>query len=239
MEPARGALAVRPFGEGALLVEVADAPDRSAARRVHALADAVTRASPAGLRSLTPGFTSLLVEFDPLAVERRAIEASIHAAAEGAVAVAGATRRHRSIPVVYGGEHGPDLDDVAELTGLAPEDVVARHAATRFEVYLLGFSAGFPYLGDLPRELEVPRLATPRTRTATGSVGITGRYSGIYPVEAPGGWRVVGRTPVPLFDPARTPPAYLLPGDSVEVRPIAADEFDAAAVLAPDWQADA
>lgn len=226
---------IRPFGEGAILVEVADMPGAEAARSVHALAAAVGVVGASGVRSVTPGLTSLLVEFDPLVVERRTVEAVLRASWESAVTLDAATGRHRSIPVAYGGEHGPDLEDVAELTGLTAEEVVARHAATRFEVYLLGFSPGFPYMGEMPAELQVPRLATPRTRTAAGSVAITGPFSGIYPVEAPGGWRVIGRTSLQLFDPERTPPAYLLPGDVVTFRAVEPDELEASTGLAPDW----
>ena len=155
-------------------------------------------------------------------------------AAAGATEVA-ANPRVREIPVVYGGEFGPDLPEVAHLTGLSQSDVARRHAATDFEVLLLGFAPGFPYLGELPAELEVPRLSTPRTRTPAGSVAVAGRYSGIYPVAAPGGWRVIGRTPLRLFDPSRTPPAYLLPGDRVTFRPIGRDELESVVPTAADW----
>lgn len=235
MEPASRNFVIRPFGEAALLVEVADAPSLSAARRVHALAGAVTAATAAGIRSVTPGFTSLLVEFDPLAVERRSAETTIRSAAERVAPDAAASGRHRSVPVLYGGEHGPDLGDVARLTGLSPDEVVARHAGVRYEVYLLGFAPGFPYLGDVPSELEVPRLATPRTVTPAGSVAITGRYSGIYPVAGPGGWRVIGRTSLRLFDAARNPPAYLLPGDTVEFRAFDPGGLPPADEIPPDW----
>ncbi len=234
MERDRAIADVRSFGEAALLVILADEPGREASRRVHAVAAAVEAAGVSGVRSATPGLTSVLVEFDPLAVERTAVGAAIREA-EAAAAEVASTPRHRLIPVVYGGEHGPDLADVAELTGLAPDEVVRQHAATSLEVYLLGFSPGFPYLGELPSALHVPRLATPRTRTPAGSVAITGRYSGIYPMAAPGGWRVIGRTPVRLFDPVRTPPAYLLPGDTVEFKRIQAEEFDAVPAFASDW----
>ena len=218
-----------------MLVEVADTPGSAATRTVQALAAAVARIAPRGVRSVTPGFTSLLVEFDPLATERRTVEEAIRAAMEEAAPAGDVVGRHRSIPVVYGGDAGPDLGDLADLIGLTRDEVVARHAATRFEVYLLGFSPGFPYLGDLPPELEVPRLATPRTLTPSGSVAITGRLSGIYPVAAPGGWRVIGRTSLQLFDPARTPPAYLLPGDTVTFRAVSETELEAAAGPADDW----
>ena len=215
-------------------MEVTDTPGRDSARRVHALAAAVHAAELRGVRSVTPGLTTLLVDFDPLAVERPTLEEAVRYAAAGATEVA-ANPRVREIPVVYGGEFGPDLPEVAHLTGLSQSDVARRHAATDFEVLLLGFAPGFPYLGELPAELEVPRLSTPRTRTPAGSVAVTGRYSGIYPVAAPGGWRVIGRTPLRLFDPSRTPPAYLLPGDRVTFRHIGRDELESVVPTAADW----
>ena len=128
--------------------------------------------------------------------------------------------RLRAIPVVYGGEEGPDLPDVAALTGLTDAEVVERHSATELRVLFDGFAPGFAYLGELPVELRVARLDTPRTRTPAGSVGIAGPMSGVYPATLPGGWRIIGRTPVTLFDPRRDPPAYLLPG---RPRPLRAD----------------
>jgi KipI family sensor histidine kinase inhibitor len=123
--------------------------------------------------------------------------------------------RVRTIPVAYGGTDGPDLADVAALSGLPEEEVIALHLATELRVLFLGFAPGFAYLGDLPEALRVPRLATPRTRTRAGSVAIAGPMSGIYPADLPGGWRVIGRTAITLFDPERDPPAFLAPGDSV------------------------
>ena len=217
--------AIRSFGEASLLVEVTDTPGRDSARRVHALAAAVHAAELRGVRSVTPGLATLLVDFDPLAVERPTVEEAVRYAAARATEVA-ANPRVREIPVVYGGEFGPDLPEVAHLTGLSQSDVARRHAATDFEVLLLGFAPGFPYLAELPAELEVPRLSTPRTRTPAGSVAVTGRYSGIYPVAAPGGWRVIGRTPLRLFDPAQKSPSHFKIGDAVRFRSITRAEFE-------------
>ncbi|MGH2357651.1 MAG: 5-oxoprolinase subunit B family protein, partial [Candidatus Limnocylindria bacterium] len=124
---------------------------------------------------------------------------------------------------------------VASLVGLPADEVVAGHAGAELMVEILGFAPGFPYLGTLPAELDVPRLATPRTRTPAGSVGIAGRRTGIYPAELPGGWRLIGRTPVTLFDPQRDPPAYLAPGDTVRFEPIPPFHFEARAGAPSDW----
>ena len=143
--------------------------------------------------------------------------------------------RLRTIPVVYGGEMGPDLPDVAALTGLSEAEVVERHATAELRVLFDGFAPGFAYLGDLPVELRVARLDTPRTRTPAGSVAIAGPMSGVYPATLPGGWRVIGRTPVTLFDPRRDPPAYLMPGDRVRFERIGAEEWDGRAGVPDDW----
>ncbi|MDE2055050.1 MAG: 5-oxoprolinase subunit PxpB, partial [Xanthomonadaceae bacterium] len=129
------------------------------------------------------------------------------------------------IPLCYGGEYGPDLDAVAVHARLPRGDVIARHTATEYAVAMLGFAPGFPYLLGLDPALQVPRRTTPRTRVPAGSVAIGGAQTGIYPRELPGGWHLIGRTPLALFDPAREPPCLLAPGDRVRFRAIEADEF--------------
>ncbi len=133
------------------------------------------------------------------------------AASEGGVEPA----RTIEIPVSYGGVFGPDLDDVARHTGLSPERIVEMHSAARYLVYFLGFSPGFPYLGGLPPELATPRLPAPRKRVPAGSIAIGGSHAGIYPMDSPGGWRLIGRTTVRLFHTEATPPALLRTGDEV------------------------
>ncbi|WP_410016056.1 5-oxoprolinase subunit PxpB [Sodalis sp. C49] len=127
--------------------------------------------------------------------------------------------REVEIPVVYGGESGPDLAWVAEQTGLSPRQVVERHAGAAYIVYFLGFQPGFPYLGELPEILAVPRRAEPRLSVPAGSVGIGGKQTGVYPLATPGGWQIIGRTPLKLFDPLNTSPTLLLPGDNVRFVP--------------------
>lgn len=128
--------------------------------------------------------------------------------------------RFVEIPVCYGGAFGPDLDDVARHTGLSPERVVELHASVQYRVYFVGFSPGFPYLGDMPAELATPRLPSPRKRVAAGSVAIGGSQTGIYSIESPGGWRLIGRTALPLFDANAKPPALLQMGDRVRFVPV-------------------
>ena len=220
---------IRPFGEAAYLVEL------GTTARVHALADNLRDAPLHGVIECVPGIETLLVEFDPLGTDAGELGSQLTSRLQRLDERPAQAGRHRSIPVVYGGEFGPDLDEVARLTGMAPDEVVRLHGSTDLVVEILGFAPGFPYLGTLPAKLDVPRLATPRTVTPAGAVAVAGRRTGIYPAELPGGWRVVGRTPVSLFDPRRDPPAYLAPGDRVRFVPMSVEAWATRAGAAPDW----
>ena len=206
---------LRPMGEAALLVELGDAMDESLNARVHALASAVDQV--AGVVEVVPAYASLLVEFDPARLTHATLCEQVNRALERESSANSAVRASRviEIPTRYGGEFGPDLEFVARHNGLTPEAVIRLHTAQPFRVFMLGFTPGFPYLGILPPQIAAPRLATPRARVPAGSVGIAGRQTGIYPRESPGGWRLIGRTAVRLFDPAQNPPTLLRPGDYV------------------------
>ena len=193
---------VRPAGERALLVEVGEL------ETVHRLHAALRELDPPGVVELVPGYRTLLVVADP---EHTGTLDELATALPGlemppAESVAGETVE---IPVRYDGE---DLDEVASLTGLDAKEVVRRHTAPEYTVAFLGFSPGFPYLVGLDPALEVPRRDTPRTSIPAGSVGLAGNQTGIYPTASPGGWQLIGRTDVTLFDPGRDPPALLAPG---------------------------
>jgi KipI family sensor histidine kinase inhibitor len=167
-----------------------------------------------GILNLHPAYASLLIEFDPRLVESAVIEALIHRkmAAEAEKHATEAARTVE-IPVHYGGEFGPDLDDVAKHTGLSPERVVELHSSADYLVYFLGFAPGFAYLGGLPPELTTPRISAPRKHVPAGSVAIGGNQTGVYPIVSPGGWRLIGRTSVKLFDPGAEEPVLLRMGD--------------------------
>jgi KipI family sensor histidine kinase inhibitor len=174
-----------------------------------------------GVTNVHPAYASILIDFDPLAIRHSGVE---RAAAELFAQAAGAPLpepRTVEIPVVYGGEYGPDLETVAALTGHTPDEVVAIHSSADYLVYFLGFSPGFPYLGGLPESIAAPRLDTPRRRVPAGSVAIGGRQTGVYPMASPGGWRIIGRTSLRLFDPGADSPALLQMGDHVRFVPAA------------------
>ncbi|SFK98984.1 5-oxoprolinase subunit PxpB [Lysobacter sp. cf310] len=210
----------------------ATAIDDAINARVHADAARLRASAPAWLRDLVPAYASLAVFFDPAAIDAERVREWLHDRLSGSAStMAVAAAREIEIPVVYGGEDGPDLVAAAAELGLTPQRLIERHAAGEYTVAMIGFAPGFPYLSGLDPALALPRLATPRTRVAAGSVAIGGAQTGIYPRDSPGGWRILGRTPLRLFDPAREPPTALLPGDRVRFRAI--DAAAAAAIRDP------
>ncbi len=207
-----------PSGDSALLVTFGEAIDLADNRRAHDLAARLAQAPLTGLGEAVPGYTTLLVHYDPLALDYGQVLDWVQARLGEASAAGEAglpEPRRIEVPVFYGGEHGPDLEFVAQHAGLSPEEVVRRHTARNYPVYLIGFTPGFPYLGGLDESIAAPRLPSPRRLVPAGSVGIAGQQTGIYSVDSPGGWRLIGWTPLRLFDPKRNPPALLAPGDIV------------------------
>jgi len=211
-----------PLGEQGLVVELGDTIDPEVNAWVHRLAAVVRTEALAGVTELVPTYRSLLIIFDPLCITRIELTERITrlAAPAESAALPGAASRVVRVPVCYGGEFGPDLEFVARHAGLSIDEVIALHAAREYPVYLLGFTPGFPYLGGLPERIAAPRLETPRKLVAAGSVGIAGSQSGIYPVASPGGWRIIGRTPLRVFDPGRDQPFLAAAGDLVRFEPV-------------------
>ena len=207
-----------PASDDALLVRFGDAIAPALHRQVRALVEELERIALPAIRNLHPAYASVLIRFDPLATDHAEIEGAVRALLVSPQRVL--VPRTIEIPVCYGGEFGPDLADVAEHSGLDPEAVIARHSASSYLVHFLGFAPGFPYLGGMDEALSTPRLAAPRVRVPAGSVAIGGAQTGVYPVATPGGWRLIGRTPLRLFDPGRLPPALLRMGDEVRFVPI-------------------
>lgn len=199
------------MGEAALLIECM--LDDVASANAHALA--LAEALPAEWHPL-PAIRSVLVRFDPLRHTLDEVQARMRGALVEAVPNTHMPGRHVTIPVRYGGEDGPDLEDVARRLSLAPDELIAQHTAQPWRVLMIGFAPGFPYIGPVPAFLNLPRRATPRAAVPAGSVAVAAGMTGIYPSQLPGGWHLIGRTEVPLFDPAREPPALLQPGDRVQ-----------------------
>jgi inhibitor of KinA len=213
-------------GDRGLVVEFGDRVERALSAAVLRLEGEIRQSKLAGVVETVPTFRSLMVYYDPLATSRSALEGAISGLLDRPAAMAGSARRWK-VPVCYEGEHAPDLAEVARLVGLTPKTVAERHSAIAFHVYMLGFLPGFPYMGDLPEALALPRRADPRLRVPAGSIAIATTLTAIYPYESPGGWHLIGATPIRLFDNARARPALLAPGDEVRVEPIDADRFAA------------
>lgn len=210
---------LRPASDSSLLVSFGDVISLQTHRQVLRLMQAF--AEPViGIRNLHPAFASVLIDFDPRRRTHEEISELVRDRIAAAAEIPPAERPAIEIPVCYGGACGPDLADVARHTALSPEHVIELHASAEYLVYFLGFSPGFPYLGGMPAELSTPRLPAPRKRVPAGSVAIGGAQTGIYPLESPGGWRLIGRTSLALFEPAAEPPARLAIGDRVRFVPV-------------------
>ncbi len=215
---------IEPLGDSAVLVRLGEAIDERALRLVLSACARLEAEPIAGVREVVPAFNTLAVHYDPARVGDAEPYATVVSLLERRLTELEAMplppARLVEIPVVYGGAAGPDLSVVAAHAGMSPDDVARTHAAGKYLVHMIGFAPGFPYLGGLDPRLACPRRATPRTAVPAGSVGIGGRQTGIYPLASPGGWQIIGRTPLVLFDPAREPPALLRPGDRVRFRAI-------------------
>jgi KipI family sensor histidine kinase inhibitor len=205
-------MTIRPASDRSLHVSFGDRIDAASYAAVARLTHGLLGARE--VLNLHPAYASVLIDFDPRRYTHERIEALVHACLAGP-APAGQKPRHVEIAVKFGGESGPDLEDVARHTGLSPESVIERFTAAVYEVYFVGFSTCFPYLGGLPAELATPRLSAPRKHVPEGSVAIGGPQAGVYPLASPGGWRLIGHTPLRLFDPQSVPPPLLRMGDRV------------------------
>jgi inhibitor of KinA len=224
---------ITSFGDSALLVEYTSEIDAAVNAAVLAASERVRQSRIRGVRDVVPAFASFAVHFDPIATDVEALRDGIARAVAGALpAVQALEAAPFDIPVCYGGAFGPDLIGVAAWAGCTPQDVVEVHTGRSYRVFMLGFLPGFPYMAAVDDRIAMPRRDAPRSHVAAGSVGIAGRQTGIYPFDSPGGWQIIGRTPLTLFDPLRHVPALLAPGQRVQFHPISPSEF------APAQEAD-
>jgi inhibitor of KinA len=217
---------ITPASDSSLLVVFGNAISWELQSQALRLFHAMQAREDPRIRNLHPGYASLLVDFDPLMVSHDEIVAVIERLAEAEAATEDDRRVEITIPVSYDAEFGPDLEDVAAHNHVSVADVIRLHSSASYYVCFLGFTAGFAYLGGMPEALHTPRLATPRRMVVGGSVGIAGGQTGIYPTETPGGWRLIGRTPLRMFDPQAQPPTLLQAGDTVRFSVIDRAEFE-------------
>jgi len=215
-----------PASDSSLLVVFGDAISTETEEHVLMLFHALQAGHDDRIRNLHPGYVSLLVDFEPLAVTHQEVGTIVESVLLTGQSAARNDPEVVEIPVCYDAEFAPDLADVAAHTGLSTDEVIRMHSSATYRVCFLGFTAGFAYLGGMPEALHTPRLATPRRAVTAGSVGIAGGQTGIYPTETPGGWRLIGRTPLRMFDPQVDPPTRVQAGDHVRFSAIHRITFD-------------
>lgn len=204
-----------------LLIELEPVIDPVINQRAIMLASRIRARAARGVRDVAPGYSTLGVHFDPLQTDLAALEAAIESDFASLASLQDVSERIViDIPVRYGGEGGPDLEAVAKFAGCSPADVIARHSARTYRAYMLGFVPGFAYLGRVDESIAAPRHRVPRERVPAGSVGIAGLQTGVYPVESPGGWQLIGHTTTVMFDSNRRPPSLLAAGDMVRFVPV-------------------
>lgn len=220
-----------PAGDSAIAVEFGREIDLNINNQVAAMRTvieaAIDEGKLKGIVELVPTYGSLLVVYDQLAVGYVGLIEQLKILAEGLEGVEIPDREVVEIPVVYGGEYGPDLSIVAQLNSLSEDEVIKRHSEAEYPIYMLGFVAGFPYLGGMDKSIAAPRKQTPRLKIPAGSVGIAGQQTGIYSVESPGGWQIIGRTPLKLYDADGEKPILLRAGQSIRFKPITEAEYEA------------
>lgn len=222
-------------GDAALVVEFGDRVDQTLSGLVLALAGRIKEASIPGVVELVPTFRSLLVHYDPLRLRQAELQYRLTPLLDNLEAADSAGRCWR-IPACYDESLGLDLAQVAARLGLSTKDVVARHSGALHHVYMMGFLPGLPYLGGLPPEFELPRRENPRIKVPLGSIAVAMAMTVIYPLESPGGWHILARTPVRLWDMRRDPPALFAAGDKIVLEPIALAEYEALAAKAAAGQ---
>jgi inhibitor of KinA len=213
-------------GDTAISVEFGDAIDPGINARVRRLFRKIGAARPPGILDLNPTYRSLFIQYDPWECSFENLSLLLDGWLESEDDLGEAEGEIKEVPVCYGGAFGPDIGEVAAFHGISADVVITLHAAPVYLVYMIGFTPGFAYLGGLDERLHTPRKNEPRKVVAAGSVGIADRQTGIYPIESPGGWQLIGKTPVKLFDLGREAPLLLQAGDRVRFKPITEKDFE-------------
>ena len=217
---------IMPAGDAALVVEFGDIIDENVNAQVHALARKIEEQHIEGIMEVVPTFRSVLVQYDVFVCSYSQIRDVVHSLADTLNVLDKTAKKIVKIPCCYGARFGQDLSDMEKLTGLDRDEIIAIHSATDYKIYMLGFLPGFVYLGGLDKRIEVPRLKTPRVKIRKGAVGIGGNQTGIYPMDSPGGWQLMGLTPVKTYDPDREVPILVEAGDYIRFVPVDRAEYD-------------
>ncbi|NLX18546.1 MAG: 5-oxoprolinase subunit PxpB [Desulfobulbus sp.] len=216
---------IRLSGDRMLIVELGDGIDPALNDRVQSLAVLIRAAEHPAVEAVVPSYRTLALYYDPERITWKELTDLLFSCERRATTKKRPDSRVVEIPVCYGGAFGPDLGTVAACAGLGMEEVIRLHCTPLYRIYALGFAPGFCYLGGLDPRIHTPRLTAPRVLVPAGSVGIAGAQTGVYPLPSPGGWQLIGRTPLQLFVPDRSPPVPYRPGDTIRFLPISAEEF--------------
>ena len=211
-------------GDQSLLVQLGDSIELKTNMKVHGLIRAIESKSMEGVLDLIPGYSSVLINYDPLVIGEQELKERVTSIVRKVRAGNLNSKRTIQIPTLYGGEYGPDLQEVSRHSGLSEGEIIRLHSGVSYTVYMIGFSPGFPYLGGMPEQIACPRLSTPRIEIPAGSVGIAESQTGVYPMASPGGWQLIGRTPINMFNPDKTPPSVLAAGDLVKFVPLDSEQ---------------
>jgi len=215
-----------PLGDSAITIEFGNEIDPLINARTISFAKMVVDQGWSGILGIVPTYRSVTVFFDPFQWNLSVLAKKLRGLPRPGPKESESNGTVHEIPVLYGSEWGPDLEEVAAFAGLRPADAIELHISMPYRVYMLGFSPGFPYLGPIPERLAMPRRSTPRTKVPAGSVGLADRQTGIYPSATPGGWQLIGRTPIVIYRKTGATPFLLKPGDLVRFKPIDRKEFD-------------
>ena len=216
---------LKPLGDSALLVELGDKIDSTVNQRVHALNALLQTKNIAGIVETVPAYCTLLIHYDPLILTFDQVTHWVRDKLTQVDDSLNRKPRQLEVPTRYGGASGPDLEAVAVSKGISAADIVRIHSECEYTVYMMGFTPGFPYLGTLDERLITPRMETPRTLVKAGTVAIAGSQTGIYPLDSPGGWHLIGWTPLKLFDPTSEAPFLFFPGDIIKFIPLESDSL--------------
>lgn len=212
-------------GDTAILIEFGNEISSEVNRRVMAFDDCLNREGMEGIVETVPTYRSLTVHYRPEVISYGALRERLQEVLAKTVLSQARKRKVYEIPVLYGGEQGPDLAYAAQYSGKTEEEVIRLHSEPEYLIYMLGFTPGFPYLGGMDKSIAVPRLEKPRTKIPAGSIGIAGEQTGIYPLDSPGGWQLIGQTPVKLYDPRKERAILLEAGSFIKFKPITVREF--------------